>query len=64
MGLWYLTIASGSILTALVAWANRFHGVAYYAFFAALMLVAAVVFASTRGGTGRAGPARRGGAAA
>jgi POT family proton-dependent oligopeptide transporter len=45
MGLWYLTIASGSILTALVAWANRFHGVAYYAFFAALMLAAAVVFA-------------------
>lgn len=45
MGLWYLTIASGSILTALVAWVNRFQGVAYYAFFAVLMLAAAVVFA-------------------
>lgn len=45
MGLWYLTIASGSILTAVVAWANQFRGVAYYAFFAALMLAAAVVFA-------------------
>jgi len=45
MGLWYLTIASGSILTAVVAWANQFQGVAYYAFFAALMLAAAVVFA-------------------
>jgi POT family proton-dependent oligopeptide transporter len=45
MGLWYLTIASGSILTALVAWANRFQGVAYYAFFAVLMLVAAIAFA-------------------
>jgi proton-dependent oligopeptide transporter, POT family len=45
MGLWYLTIASGTLLTALVAWANRFQGVAYYAFFAALMLVAAIAFA-------------------
>ncbi|HSN90259.1 MAG TPA: POT family MFS transporter [Anaeromyxobacteraceae bacterium] len=45
MGLWYLTIASGSFLTAVVAWLNRFQGVAYFVFFAALMLVAAVVFA-------------------
>ncbi|HSD20490.1 MAG TPA: POT family MFS transporter [Anaeromyxobacter sp.] len=45
MGLWYLTIASGTLLTAVVAWANQFQGVAYYAFFAALMLAAAVVFA-------------------
>jgi POT family proton-dependent oligopeptide transporter len=45
MGLWYLTVASGSLLTAVVAWLNRFQGVAYYAFFAALMLAAAVVFA-------------------
>jgi proton-dependent oligopeptide transporter, POT family len=44
MGLWYLTIASGSLLTAVVASVNRFHGVAYYVFFAALMLAAAVVF--------------------
>jgi POT family proton-dependent oligopeptide transporter len=45
MGLWYVTIASGSFLTAVVAWANRFQGVAYYLFFAGLMLAAAVVFA-------------------
>jgi POT family proton-dependent oligopeptide transporter len=45
MGLWFLTIASGSLLTAAVAWLNRFQGVAYYGFFAVLMLVAAVVFA-------------------
>ena len=68
MGLWYLTIASGSILTAVVAWANQFQGVAYYAFFAALMLAAAVVFAlarwypaapaSRRGGRRRVAPSR------
>jgi POT family proton-dependent oligopeptide transporter len=45
MGLWYVTIASGSFLTAVVSWANRFQGVAYYLFFAGLMLAAAVVFA-------------------
>jgi POT family proton-dependent oligopeptide transporter len=45
MGIWYVTIASGSLLTALVAAANRFQGVAYYAFFAGLMLAAAVAFA-------------------
>jgi proton-dependent oligopeptide transporter, POT family len=45
MGLWYLTIASGSLLTAGVAALNRFQGVAYYNFFAALMLGAAVLFA-------------------
>ena len=28
MGLWYLTIAAGTFLTAVVAWLNRFHGVA------------------------------------
>jgi POT family proton-dependent oligopeptide transporter len=44
MGLWYVTIASGSILTALVSAANRFQGVAYYAFFAAIMLGAAIAF--------------------
>ncbi|HET6921779.1 MAG TPA: MFS transporter [Anaeromyxobacteraceae bacterium] len=45
MGLWFVTIASGSLLTAAVAWLNRFQGVAYYAFFAGLMLAAAVAFA-------------------
>jgi POT family proton-dependent oligopeptide transporter len=45
MGIWYLTIAVGSLLTAVVAWLNRFQGVAFYAFFAALMLGAAVAFA-------------------
>jgi proton-dependent oligopeptide transporter, POT family len=45
MGLWYVTIASGSILTAVVATLNRFQGVAYYTFFAALMFGAAIVFA-------------------
>ncbi|WP_242346125.1 POT family MFS transporter [Anaeromyxobacter terrae] len=61
MGLWYLTIASGSILTALVAWVNRFQGVAYYAFFAVLMLAAAVVFALVAWWY-PAAPARRGAA--
>ena len=45
MGLWYVTIAAGSLLTALVAWLNRFQGVAYFGFFAALMLGAAFAFA-------------------
>ncbi|WP_242341238.1 MULTISPECIES: POT family MFS transporter [Anaeromyxobacter] len=61
MGLWYLTIASGSILTAVVAWVNRFQGVAYYAFFAVLMLGAAVVFALVAWWY-PAAPARRGAA--
>ncbi|HUL59947.1 MAG TPA: MFS transporter [Anaeromyxobacteraceae bacterium] len=46
MALWFLTIWAGSLLTAAVAWLNRFQGVAYFAFFAALMLVAAVAFAA------------------
>jgi proton-dependent oligopeptide transporter, POT family len=45
MALWYLTISLGQLLTAVVAGVNRFHGVAYFAFFAALMLGAAVAFA-------------------
>jgi len=45
MGIWYVTIASGSILTAVVAALNRFQGVAYYGFFAGLMLAAAFAFA-------------------
>jgi proton-dependent oligopeptide transporter, POT family len=45
MALWYVTIASGTFLTAVVAWLNRFQGVAFFAFFAALMLLAALAFA-------------------
>jgi proton-dependent oligopeptide transporter, POT family len=45
MSLWYLTIALGSLLTAAVAKLNRFHGTAYFAFFAVLMLLGAVAFA-------------------
>ena len=45
MGLWFVTIASGSLLTAVVAWLNRFQGVAYFLFFALLQLAAAAVFA-------------------
>jgi POT family proton-dependent oligopeptide transporter len=45
MGLWYVTIAAGSLLTAVVAWLNRFQGAVYFWFFAALMLAAAIVFA-------------------
>jgi POT family proton-dependent oligopeptide transporter len=45
MALWYLTISLGQLLTALVAAANRFRGVPFFLFFAALMLVAALVFA-------------------
>jgi POT family proton-dependent oligopeptide transporter len=45
MSLWYVTIAAGSLLTAGVAKLNRFHGVWYFAFFAGLMLIGALVFA-------------------
>jgi POT family proton-dependent oligopeptide transporter len=44
MSLWYLTIAGGSLLTATVAKLNRFHGTAYFALFAVLMLAGAVAF--------------------
>jgi POT family proton-dependent oligopeptide transporter len=44
MGLWYLTISGGSLLAAVVAGLNRWHGVGYYHFYAWLMLGAAVVF--------------------
>ncbi|HET9552386.1 MAG TPA: MFS transporter [Anaeromyxobacteraceae bacterium] len=46
MGLWYLTISAGSLLAAVVARLNRYQGVAYYRFYAWLMLGAAVVFAA------------------
>jgi POT family proton-dependent oligopeptide transporter len=45
MSIWYVTIAAGSLLTAAVAALNQFEGTAYYLFFTALMLAAAVVFA-------------------
>lgn len=44
MSIWYVTIAAGSLLTAAVAALNQFEGTAYYLFFTALMLAAAVVF--------------------
>jgi POT family proton-dependent oligopeptide transporter len=44
MSLWYVTIAAGSLLTAAVAKLNRFHGVWYFAFFAVLMLLGAILF--------------------
>jgi POT family proton-dependent oligopeptide transporter len=46
MGLWYLTISAGSLLAAVVARLNRYQGVAYYRFYAWLMLGAAVAFAA------------------
>jgi POT family proton-dependent oligopeptide transporter len=46
MSLWYVTIAVGSLLTAAVAKLNRFHGAAYFAFFAGLMLLGALAFRS------------------
>jgi len=45
MGLWFLTFFAGSLLTGWVSALNRFQGVAYFVFFAALQLVAAVAFA-------------------
>jgi POT family proton-dependent oligopeptide transporter len=59
MGLWYVTIAAGSLLTALVAWLNRFQGVAYFAFFAGLQLAAAFVFALVAWWYPSASPERR-----
>jgi POT family proton-dependent oligopeptide transporter len=44
MSLWYVTIAAGSLLTAAVAKLNRFHGVWYFAFFAGLMFLGALLF--------------------
>ena len=44
MSFWYLTIAAGNLLTAWVSDLNRFRGAAYFAFFAGLVLVAAVLF--------------------
>jgi POT family proton-dependent oligopeptide transporter len=44
MGLWYLTIGVGSLLTASVASLNVFSGTGYFAFFTALMLAGALAF--------------------
>ena len=59
MGFWFVTIASGSLLTAAVAWMNRFQGVAYFVFFAVLQLAAAVAFALVAWWYPEAPPARR-----
>jgi POT family proton-dependent oligopeptide transporter len=45
MSLWFLTISAGNMLAATVLHLNRFDGPAQFAFFAGLMLVAAIVFA-------------------
>ncbi len=45
MSLWLLTTAIGNFLAAIVAAVNIFDGVAYFAFWAALMGVVAIVFA-------------------
>jgi POT family proton-dependent oligopeptide transporter len=45
MGVWFVTFFAGSLLTGAVSALNRFQGVAYFAFFAALQLVAAIAFA-------------------
>jgi POT family proton-dependent oligopeptide transporter len=57
MSLWYVTIAVGSLLTAAVAKLNRFHGAAYFGFFAVLMLLGALAFRSVAHRYRPAGPA-------
>jgi POT family proton-dependent oligopeptide transporter len=44
MSIWLVTFALGNLVTAVVSQLNRFQGAAYFAFFAALMLVAAIAF--------------------
>ena len=44
MSFWLLTSAVGNFIAAVVSQWNRFHGAAYFLFFAALMLVASVAF--------------------
>ncbi|HVP69641.1 MAG TPA: MFS transporter [Anaeromyxobacteraceae bacterium] len=46
MSLWYVTIAAGNVLTAVVAKLNRFHGAWYFGFFAALMVLGALAFSA------------------
>jgi POT family proton-dependent oligopeptide transporter len=45
MGMWFVTFFVGNLLTGVVSAANRFEGVAYFVFFAALQLAAAIAFA-------------------
>jgi POT family proton-dependent oligopeptide transporter len=45
MSIWFLTIAVGNMVTAVVAKVNVFQGASYFFFFAALMGVAAIAFA-------------------
>jgi len=44
MSFWMLTTAGGNFIAAVVSQWNRFHGAAYFGFFAALMLLCAVGF--------------------
>ena len=44
MSFWMLTTAGGNFIAAVVSQWNRFHGAAYFAFFAALMLFCAIGF--------------------
>lgn len=47
MSFWMLTTAGGNFIAAVVSQWNRFHGAAYFAFFAALMLFCATGFVLT-----------------
>jgi len=44
MSFWLLTSAVGNFIAAVVSQWNRFHGAAYFLFFAALMFFCAVGF--------------------
>jgi POT family proton-dependent oligopeptide transporter len=44
MSFWMLTTAGGNFIAAVVSQWNRFHGAAYFAFFAGLMLACAIGF--------------------
>jgi len=44
MSVWFLTIAAGNLLTALVSQLNGFRGAWYFSFFAGLMIAAALLF--------------------
>jgi len=44
MSFWMLTTAGGNFIAAVVSQWNRFHGAAYFAFFAGLMLLCAIGF--------------------
>lgn len=46
MSFWLLTSAVGNFIAAVVSQWNRFHGAAYFLFFAGLMLACAVIFAA------------------